>query len=333
MRDFTKDEAMRYWTPKKEDHIELDIIEHPDKYSDYIGSFKKDGEWSRMIWDGKEVLIQSRTISKKTGKYAEKQESLPHLVDEFKKLPVNTVILGEICYDELYLRSKDVGTILRCLPEKAIERQQEEKNKLHFYCFDILCFNDIDLSNLGFEQRVSYLNEVKNILGDKYIRYADIKTVDQIANEYQDYLNQGGEGFVLQKKDCIYEPGKRTAWQTIKLKKSTEEIELQVVGIIDPVREYTGKELDTWQYFDIDGTPITKYYYLGWKTGVIVNHNGTQVRVASGCTDADGEWLATEEAQQAIKDEILYAKVEAMEFEPDSGSMRHPRLVELRLDR
>lgn len=325
--------AMRYWDPKKEMGIQKDILEHPEKYSEYIGSFKKDGEWSKVIIEDDNILIQSRSISKKTGKYTEKQDSLPHLVEEFKKLPKNTVILGEICFDDLYLRSKDVGSILRSLTPLALEKQKEEKNKLHFYCFDVLVWDNEEIVDKGFEERISYLSKIRSILGTSdYIRFANIMTVDQIVEGYNDYLEAGGEGFVLQKKSHKYEPGKRTAWETIKLKKCTDEIELPVVGIIDPEREYTGKELDKWEYFDKDGTPVTKYYFFGWKAGVIVDFKGVLVRASSGTTDDDAQWLSTDQAREAIKNHILYAKIEAMEIEPESGSMRHPRLVELRMD-
>lgn len=331
MLDYINMEPMRYWQPDSELRIEEDVLNNPEKYSDYIGSFKKDGEWSRVIKVNSEVIIQSRSISKKTGEYARKDQSLPHLVEVFKKLPNNTVILGEICYDDLYKRSKDVGSILRCLPEKAIERQSKEEDKLHFYLFDVLCWDDEDLINIGFEDRIKKIGLAKELLGDRYIRYCEVKSTTEISKEYHDYLSKGGEGFVLQKRDCKYTPGKRTAWNTMKLKKSTEELELKVIGTIEPEMEYTGKEADTWCYY-MNGIRVTKYFFKRWKAGVIVDHNGTKCYVASGITDSDAEWLSTPEAISLINEGRLYAKVQAMEIESDTGSLRHPRLLELRSD-
>ena len=329
--DYFRMEPMKYWQPDVEMGIEADIIDHPEKYSDYIGSFKKDGEWSMIIWDGNEVIIRSRSISKKTNEYARKDASLPHLVETFKSLPRNTVLLGELCYDDLFKRSKDVGTILRCVPEKAIERQQAEEDKLHFYCFDVLCWDDFDMVDRTFEFRINYLKSLYNIFGNNpYIRYAEYKTPEQISKEYEDYLAAGGEGFVLQRKDNPYTPGKRPAWKTIKLKKCTQEIELPVVGFIDPEKEYTGKELETWTYF-VDGQPVTKYYFNGWKAGVMVDNNGSICRVASGINDEDACWLASEQAKNYLEAGQIIAKVQAMEIEPDTGKMRHPRLLELRV--
>ena len=331
MVDYMRLAPMKYWMPDADMGVEDDIINHPEKYSDYIGSFKLDGEFGRMVWDGKEVAILSRSISKKTNEYARKDPNVPHLVEVFKNLPKNTVLLGEMCFDDLYKRSKDVGTLLRCLPEKAIERQKDDKDKLHFYVFDVLCWNGKDLLNEGFETRISYIDKVKEILGDKFIRYAEYKTVEEIANEYQDYLAKGGEGFVLQRKDNPYAPGKRPAWKTIKLKKATEEIELPVVGLLNPEKFYTGKELANWEYF-VDGIAVTKYYYKGWVAGVKVKNGDTICNVSSGITDEDAEWLATNEARELINEGRLIAKVSAMEIEPDTGKLRHGRLLELRTD-
>ena len=336
---FVNMEPMRYWSPDEEMGVEADIMENPDNYSDYIGAFKKDGEWSMMVWDGKEVIIRSRSISKKTGEYARKEASLPHLVEVFKKLPKATVLLGELCYDDLYKRSKDVGSILRSLPALAIEKQAEEENKLNFYCFDVLCWGGTDLTETPFETRITFIDKVKDFLGDNktwrsargdnHIRFAEYKTIEEIVTEYDDYLAQGGEGFVLQLKDNPYLAGKRSAWKTIKLKKHTEEIECPIIGFIDPEKEYTGKELENWTYF-VDGQPVTKYYFNGWKAGVIVDNNGAECRVASGITDEDACWLASEQAKKLLKGGQLVAKCSAMEIEPDTGRMRHPRLIEIR---
>ena len=92
---------------------------------------------------------------------------------------------------------------------------------------------------------------------------------------------------------------------------------------------YEGKELENWEYC-INGTAVTKPYYYNWKNGVIINHNGNKVRVTSRLTDDDREWLTTNEATAAIKENRLYAVVSGMEV--SSTSIRHPRLVRLRVD-
>ena len=53
--------------------------------------------------------------------------------------------------------------------------------------------------------------------------------------------------------------------------------------------------------------------------------------MASGLTDDDRAWLATEDAAKMIEAGELYAVVKAMSFN-DKGRLRHPSLVRLRND-
>lgn len=331
--DFYTSAPMRYWQPKKENKIELDILENPNKYKDYIGSYKRDGEWTRMLVDeNRNVTFQSRSISKVTGQYGDKTDLLPHLTkyiaEDSINFPNNSVFLGELCFfDDLSKISTDVGSILRCKAPKAIERQKNG-TPLTFYIFDCVCYNGEDISGLGFCNRIE---KVKNLKIDfPFIKQAEYKNIYTIVEEYDNYLKDGGEGFVLVDKNADYVPGSRTAWKTIKLKKFTSEKELKVVGTVDPKREYTGKELDGWQYYD-NGEPVTKKYYNGWKAGVAVDYNGVVVKVTSGVSDTDAEWLASDVAAEKIKNGELYAIVSAME-ETNDGSLRHPYLIGLRED-
>ena len=74
----------------------------------YIATWKNDGEFGRCLVDeSHNVTFQSRNISKVTGEYGDKTASLPHLVEEAAKLPAQTVLLGELCFDDFkYLGSK-----------------------------------------------------------------------------------------------------------------------------------------------------------------------------------------------------------------------------------
>ena len=107
-------------------------------------------------------------------------------------------------------------------------------------------------------------------------------------------------------------------------------MDLKVVSTIDPNKLYDGDLPETWK-FTIDGVAVTKPYYMGWKNGVNVDFNGVTVSVTSGLTDEDREWLATEAAQEMIKNGELFAEVKAMSIN-SQNSLRHPSLVRLRND-
>ena len=344
-------EPMKYYQPLDYNSINAQAMIANENHGN-IAMQKFDGEWCRIIkWDGK-IIAQSRTISKVTGKYGDKTELIPHIINEFDSMPDGTVLLGELCWRDITKTSKDVGTILRCKPAKAIERQKTEK--LVFRAFDCLAWAGEQLDTKAFYVRFQYLIEAELRIFNYIL--PPVFVAENFEDFLQEVLSKGGEGIVIHSKNYVYAPGKRPAWTTLKVKKITTELELPVVGFIEPNKSYEGKELETWEYWEgryidngeivrinhapgnidleacLEWYPVTKPYWNNWKNGVIVDHDGTQVRVASGMTDADREWLTTIEAIEALKTGQLYAVVSAMEVDKESGSLRHPRLIRLRTD-
>lgn len=302
-----------------------DMIENTN--NEYVATQKWDGEWTMFIrGTGDEVLIRSRSLSTVTGKYGDKTAHLPQLVEEMKKWPENSVVLAEVCYPTLGKVSTDVGTILRCLPERAISRQKDDV-WLVGRVFDILCWNGEDFTNIGYYERLKKVLELFST-DNQWFFHTDLYEED-FQLHADEIISAGGEGVVIQRKDCIYEPGKRPAWHTLKLKQRMEGMELPVVATKEPTKEYKGKEINTWEYW-IDGQAVSKAYYYGWKMGVTVDFNGTLVDVSSGLTDEDREWLASDEAISAIKNGQLFASIKAMQV-ASLGGLRHPVILRLRL--
>lgn len=347
-------EPMKYYNKEREglsDNLKkkYDAMTE-NKDNEYIATCKWDGEWTMFIkWDN-QILIRSRSISKVTGKYGDKTAHLPHLADEMREFwPDNTVILGEVCWGEFGTVSTDVGTILRCLPEKAVERQKERK--LIVKVFDCLAIAGISYMNCGYEERYAMAHNF--FLPMPESSYFSMTAIchDQTPAEFADeIIRQGGEGAVIQRKDCIYEPGKRSAWKTLKLKQRLPEMELQVICSLEPNKWYDGKEGSFWPYREwenvetgetrvfINRCPdvndgngaewvekglVTKPYAMGWKIGVRVEYDGNEVDVTSGLTDEDREWLATKEAQDLIRYGQLFAIVQGM-MKNTLGAIRHP---------
>lgn len=247
-------------------------------------------------------------------------------------LPANTVLLAELCWDQPGTNANTVGTILRCLPAKAVERQKE--HKLHAVVFDALMVNGEDLTALPYNERLARAATVLKTIKSDLMYLTQVLPLTAEFPTFLDYadwiIQNGGEGLVIQRKDNPYMPGTRTAWKTLKLKQTMPEMELQVVGVLEPNKVYEGTLLESWAYWE-DDTPVTKPYYFGWKNGITVKYNNTTCDVASGLTDADREWLASEEAEMAITNGELYAVVRAMS-ENDKGRLRHPYVVRFRTD-
>ena len=329
-------EPQKYWQPPKGNTLIKDIFDNPMRYAkDYVATQKYDGEWAMvLVNENHEVYIHSRSrgVSGEFGNFTEK---VPHLVELFKQLPKNTCLLGELCFEDETKTSKDVGSILRCLPPKAIARQKD--NPLIFRAFDCLYYHNLDLTTMPYSERMGYVARVIAAFSFDYTDYIRmvkfIPITENFAETVTELWGRGAEGVVLVKQNSLYAFGKRPARESIKIKKTTGELELKVVDTVEPNKLYEGKDFNGWKYWDIDNeTPVTKPYFYGWKNGIVVDNNGTEVSVASGLTDNDREWLATEEAQNYIKGGKLYAVVSAMEIDAASGSLRHPYLVRLRTD-
>lgn len=336
--------AMKYYNNEDETNVKRQNI-LDNKNHEYIATVKHDGDWACLIhYERGRNLIRSRSISKKTGKYGDYTDKLPHIAEQMDNWPDNTVILAEICWDEPNTTANTVGTILRCLPAKAVERQKT--HKLKAVMFDALMRGGVTIMDQPYETRIKYIEA--SDAQQSYI-YATQVIEDEFEQAADAIIREGGEGLVIQRRDNAYWPETRTAWKTLKLKKKMEEMELKVVDTVEPTKLYQGICSDTWEYWELqndDGTcsvvrgakpaaaegkccAVTKPYANGWKNGVVVDFNGVLVNVASGLTDADREWLATEEAQSMIRCGEIYAIIRAMDVN-SQNSLRHPYVVGFR---
>ena len=343
IEDFAMLSPMKYYNNETPSVKRDDMINNKD--DEYVATVKKDGDWAMLIHYNKgNNLIRSRSISKVTGVYGDYTAKLPHICELMDKLPNHTVLLAEICWDEPGTNANTVGTILRCLPAKAVERQKDKK--LHAVVFDCLMVDDADLTDIGYLKRYhrGSILMTQYLFPNDFMYMSHMLFIDEHHDNFLEWADEiiadGGEGLVIQRKDNPYMPGTRTAWKTLKLKQSLPEMELKVIGTLEPSKLYEGDCPETWQYWYQDmpnansqagDFPVTKPYFYGWKNGITVEYNNTTCDVTSGLTDADREWLATKEAQEMIKNGELYAVVKAMQTN-DLGRLRHPYVVRLRND-
>lgn len=160
-------EVMKYYDnpePKSESlkQKRQDMIDNKNNL--YVATEKHDGDFGLFAhFKQGNNLIRSRSISKVTGKYGDMTEKLPHLAAEMDTWPDNSVILAEICWGEYGTNANTVGTILRCLPPKAVERQKDKK--LVGKVFDVLMWDGEDFTNKPYSQRVEFLKMNLDTIG------------------------------------------------------------------------------------------------------------------------------------------------------------------------
>ena len=297
-------EPMKIWKiPEGKEHMFGELAES----GDYFAQLKKDGYWYQYekTSDGEHSYLFSRTVSRTTGILTEKLNNVPHIAVALCNVPNGTTLIGEIYYPGK--TSKNVTTIMGCLPQKAIDRQVEQ-GKIHYYIHDIIKYKSESLINKGAWERYQILKECWEDSGLGNYSFLELAQSfeDNLQERAMKALDDGEEGMVFKKKDAPYSPGKRPAWQTFKIKK-IDYLDAVCIGFCDATKEYTGIEIETWGYWvrDDDGkrvqgcyygqkgyTPVTKGYFFGWKTAIAIAAYNEETKrfeqigtIASGLTD------------------------------------------------
>ena len=312
----------------------------------YCFSEKKDGDLCRVVFDDGYAVAQSRTVSKKTGTYGDLTDKLLFMKSIQNAFEDTTVLLGEV-----YIpggTSKEVGTILRCLSEKALARQVN--NPVHYYIFDVLYYEGQELTHTPIVDRVKYLPEICKKINNPLVSYAKYYNANfsTFWDKLDEIFSTGGEGMVLYKKTMLPCEGRTSAWETV-------EADCIITDIEPPKENYTGKELTTWQYWENTKTleklcgsyyldyynggtlrPITKSYYNNWPGSIICSVFDENDKLIELCKCSN----LTEELMCGLRDNfkdyyMKPCKVNAMMISQDKTgqiSLRHPKLLEIRDD-
>ena len=324
--------------------------------NNYVASLKKDGQYHRYVNFNGEIKMQTRGKSVKTGTFGEVQEKIPHIMDFLDRvIPKNSLIVGEL-YRPGWT-TNEVGSILRCLAPKAIKRQ--EQTPLIFYIHDVWYWNGENFMIKTKEERIEKLKQIQleiihNHGMSEFIEFANyVNTVKEIKNMIEYAFDNDEEGVVLTLKNAMVNPGSRTAWKTLKIKKELQnDADVFLTGNYKfPEKYYTGKEIATWQYWMnektgemlegkhykdyLDGATIiavTKPFFMGWPGSVemaVLDENNQRVSIGwlSGLTDEIKEDFA--------KNNHLYVdkvcKVQAMDTTEDF-KLRHAKFMGFRDD-
>lgn len=363
MKSLFESEPMKYWaTPAsmsaetKRQHLEQMIASH-----EYIWSRKYDGNWSRAVITKDAAALQTRGISKKTGTYGEIQNKVFFWNDVLKAFQNgDTVILGEV-----YLPGgidKDCGSILRCLDQKALERQKDIK--LEWRIFDVLMLDGLNMFNTPAEKRVLHIPEVVKRINSPLVFGIQYHEMDEsFFDDINAIFENGGEGVVCYKKSSIYEPGKRGphSWDTVKVKQEiASNIDCFITSIEPATKAYTGKDLPNWplwlnsrtgeklygNYFSDYSQggpyePISKNYYFNWPGAMYVSVYDKNKNIIPLCKVAG----LTEDFKTELRDNfkewymcpvtIGGMMISTAQQVDESGlgiSIRHPYLKAIRKD-
>ena len=315
---------------------------------EYFATEKIDGALYQFCRTDKGNYLFGRTVSVKNGLLTNKIDNVPHINSALSCLPCGTVIIGEI-----YVpggTSKNVTSIMGCLPAEAIKRQ-DKQGKIKYYLHDMIFYNGEDMQSWGAEARYQKLVEAWNefhLEQFDFLRLAESFDTD-IEERLSKILAAGGEGIVLKKKDAPYSEGKRPAWATIKCKQM-DTIDLVCTRAIEATKEYTGKELETWPYWQersernqngeytwlsSEGQyyedylhnphiyrPVTKPYFYGWKTAIGIGAYDDEGNLKEIGTVSSG---LTDEMRAHLDDYVgKVVALQCMSIDRKEKTLRHP---------
>lgn len=358
--DFYDLPAMKYYSPstswsaeKKKENAMQKIFS-----GEWWGSQKRDGIFVMCgrNQDG-DIFLRPRAKNTK-GEFVNKVDWVPHIHSYLNELEPGTVLLGE-----LYLprdeQAKSTSSIMNSLQPRAVKKQQKEEDKLHLYIFDILANKGKSLLDAPALKRFTTLHKMSFLHAD-YVEWAKYCNGQELWDMLQQLLLDGYEGVVITHQDAPYQPGKRSNKISLKIKKELQDtVDCVMIGANAPTKEYTGKEVEVWEYWldDMHSTkvlasdyhkqfhrhpyedycdgdpiyPVTKNWFYGWagswKLGAYKNGKLIQIGSLSGLTD---------EMKENWKDYVgKVCEVSAMETsENQEGGrgLRHPKLIAIRDD-
>ena len=315
---------------------------------EYFAEEKLDGALYQFCRTNRGNYLFGRTVSVKNGLLTNKIDNVPHINSALSCLPCGTVIVGEIYVPDG--TSKNVTSIMGCLPAEAIKRQ-DKQGKIKYYLHDMIFYNGENMQSWGAEARYQKLVKAWNefhLEQFDFLRLAE--TFDTgIEERLSQILSAGGEGIVLKKKDAPYSEGKRPAWATIKCKQM-DTIDLVCTRAIEATKEYTGKELETWPYWqerserDQNGEytwlssegqyyedylhnphiykPVTKPYFYGWKTAIGIGAYDDEGNLKEIGTVSSG---LTDEMRAHLDDYVgKVVALQCMSIDRKEKTLRHP---------
>ena len=360
MIDYFTSEPMKYFAPSStmsSDARRMKLEQMIDS-GNYLFGLKTDGNWSRAVITPERQALQTRGISTVTKTYGEIQDKVLFWKDLIRPAwKGTTVLLGEVYLPNAI--DKDVGSILRCLPQKAIMRQKD--NPLRWRIFDVLALDGKDLMNTPFEERSKLIPTIVEDIDSPLIEGITYYEMDDtFFDKIGEIFAEGGEGCVCYKKDSIYIPGKRGphAWDTVKVKQEiSSEIDAFITGIVPGEKLYTGKDLGSWQLWENQRTgeklvgsyfgeyrtggsyiPVTKNYFNNWPAAIqvsVYDRNGNEIPLCkvSGLTeefktslrDDTDRWIGCPVTIGGMM--VSSAKADS---EGNGISIRHPLLKRIR---
>jgi bifunctional non-homologous end joining protein LigD len=285
----------------------------------WVWEIKLDGYRAIAVRSGGAVDLFSRREKSLSKKF-------PYIVEALAGLPEGTVVDGELVV--LDDRGRPEFNLLQNFRGAAA--------RIHYYIFDLLCYEGRDLTRLPLVERRALLKSLVAIR-DKRIRISDY--IEAGAGELLAAVReQRLEGIVGKRADSIYEPGKRSgAWIKHRVDRGQE----LVIGGYFPgphgidsliVGYYDGDQLMYVARTRNGFVPASRRQVFS-KLKHLVAPTCPFVNLPETRRSRFGEELSAEKMKKAVwlRPEVV-AQIEFLEW-TDADRLRHSKFVGLREDK
>lgn len=345
-------QPMKYATARNKD-----ILKEALNSDEYGIQLKVDGSSYILAKDlDGTVHLYGDKISKKSGEIIDKIDNVPHLKEFAEEyFPVASQILVEITckYNwtagkwEERSNSKYVNSIMLSGPEKAIARQCDTE-WCGAYMFDILFWDGVPIYQQDFIERYEFLEGLyENYFpkGIVWLSLAELITENK-SDKITEWLSAGEEGGVLKllrsnKKasaaHAVSEIGataKRPMHTAYKIKQ-VDTVDVIIIDVEYPTKEYKGKDPENYPYRDEEGNPVNRLWALDMINAFVIgvyNEKGEHIKIGTVASGLDDEMRA-----DAFADPQKYfckvIEVDCMSVDKEARSLRHPRLIRMRPDK
>lgn len=252
--------------PQRAKGVEPNKIPWDNK--NYIFQVKEDGDRRLLYFTKDKVYNTSRSKGADTGLPVDKTNNVPHIRDLNIPELEGTILDCEFIHNRGF--QDGVRKIMGCLPEKAIQRQNDW-GLIEVYVFDIIAYKGEFLVDKPLHERLDILADVymEHFIDIPFFNYYKIVlgTKEELIQQFEELVANGGEGFVAKEINSKYrlstekcQSPLKNAWIKVKREFNGDFV---ILGFDEPTRLYTGDHLNTHQYWE-DGDPVTEFYHKGW---------------------------------------------------------------------
>ena len=286
---------------------------------EWLWEIKFDGYRALAVKSGTGVTVFSRRRKSLNRQF-------PYIVEALADLPAGTVVDGEV------VAMDESGR-----PDfNLLQNLRAEASRIQYYIFDLLCWEDRDLTHVPMVERRALLKSLV-VIPDKRIRvsdYFEAAPKDLLSAVREQRL----EGIIGKRKDSLYQPGKRSgAWIKYRVNKGqefviggyfpgTHGIDSLIVGYYDGDKlMYVARTRDGF-------VPASRRQVFS-KLKHLVTLTCPFVNLPETRRSRFGEELNAEKMKKAVwlKPEAI-AQIEFLEW-TEGNRLRHSKFVGLREDK